>query len=410
MRSLRSSLVTFALSTLVGAAIFAGCSADGTSGDPLDGLGYNTDSSPTDPEDDDEAEAGSNIIPDDGKDNGGGNGGGGGIGGGTKDAGSKDGGSKDGGSTKDAATADSGSDAGTFPETGDPCVGATTFTRPCGFCGKQTALCISPGVVGPYSQCDAAEDACEPGTVVTEACGNCGTVTKTCSKTCKFTLGSCTGQPLNHCKPDTVQYTDAQCSDARTYSTSSCSSSCQWSPWSNECKVITTPNKMTISGTVGSVVSATWTMEGAGKRPSGTTSVCPASTSLATTGPLVPVEVTNGTNKTATITAFHTKSATGVTFDASMWYYSGSGIPMGDADIKQCVKLGDQCTAKTSGGATGTSATNICGGSGFYSFSSLEDIVIPPGGKIIVFSSGYSASTSIGDRTIVLNLRTDKLE
>lgn len=405
MRSLRSSLVTFALSSLVGAAVVAGCSADGTSGDPLDGTDYGTDTSTTDPE-----EGGSNILPDDGDDD---------PSNGTKDAGSKkDSSTKDSGSKKDSGNDDddAATDAATSPNPGDPCVGAATFTRVCGNCGKQTAFCTASGdsgtggVVGPYGDCDEPDNACAPGTVIEEPCGDCGTIKKTCSNKCQFpTSGTCTGQPVDHCSPGTVKWSSGQC-DPGLYISSACGDDCKWNAWSASCSVPTTPNKMTISGTVGAIVNAPWKLDATSstKRPS-STSTCPSS-GTSTSGPFVYVEVANNTGKAATITAFNSASATNGVIDTVMWTFAGAGIPQVDADIKACTKAADQCYAKLPNGNAGTSSSNLCGGSGFINFSSVEGITIDAGQKALVLVSTYSTATSIGDGTFVLNLRTDKLQ
>lgn len=414
MRSLRSSLVTFALSSLVGSAIVAGCSADGTSGDPLDGTDFGTDTSTTDPED----EGGSNILPDDGDDD---------PSDGTKDAGSKkDSSTKDSGSKKDSGKDDDDDaavDAATSPNPGDPCVGAATFSRACGNCGKQTAFCTAAGdggaggVVGPYGTCDEPDNACAPGTIVEEACGDCGTIKKTCSNKCQFpTSGTCAGQPANHCSPGKVQWSAGQCAPG-LYISSSCGDDCKWSGWSAGCSVATTPNKMTISDKIGNnnVVSAPWKLDGSTKRPSSVSS-CTGTTTTAS-GPFVYVEIANNTAKKATVTLYATASPTNVAItngviDTVMWTYAGTGIPMVDADIAACTKAVDQCTAKleSNGATAGNSSTNICGGSGFYNFSSIEGVTLNAGEKALVLVSTYTTATKVGDGTFVLNLRTDKLE
>lgn len=373
MRSIKSGLVGFAMASLFGAVAVVGCTADGASDD--DFIDFVEDTEPTEPtptlpsglesQDDDEP----SPSPDAGANNGGGN---------TKpDAGKTE---------KDAGPPP--------PEPGDACTTADQIvSRSCGMCGKQEAICQEVNGKlewSDYGPCEKEMGVCMPGD--TESCGNCGT--KTCSNMCTWSI--CTGQPTNSCAPGGVRYSKAGCASGG-YKNQTCSATCEWGNFSTECVVPTTPNKMTILGTVGNVKSQQWTLQTETiSKPNTTCNGTVTSSAVR----YIPVEVSNTTGKAAEISAYHTKSPTGIEMDTVMWYYNGNSLPMSDDEVGACVgKLEDGCS--TAGNAcTGTSSLNLAG---------IGKITIPAGGKILVYSGLWSATGNAGDGTFVLNLRTDKL-
>lgn len=384
MRSLKTGLYAAIISGTVLAVAMGGCSADG-------GSTLVTEPEPTDP-------GGGAVLPPGNTDTDN-----------TVDSGTEAGKKTDSGTTK----TDSGVDAGPPPPTpGTVCtVDGDKKNRDCGACGKQETICIDEGSGLKWSEYGVCGNeiagGCVPGTTVDEPCGNCGTVKKTCTKYCAYTSGTCTGQPASSCKPGSVEYVTAGCTTASTYRNRVCGAACTWGSYS-ACETPTTPNTMTAAAAVGGVVSAQWTLAGATKRPS-TADDCPQPVSSATTYPYAVVEVTNpSATKTMELTAYQSKSPTGKdNIDMVMWTYNGNAVPMTDALLGMCVKgVHDYCPEGQSD-VTG----NLCGntGSNFY-FASIETISIPPGGKILVYSSTYGSSTAMGDGTFMLNLKTTKLQ
>lgn len=373
MRSLKSGLLGCIVAGLLGTSAVVGCSASGDTGefgdlstetDPTEGESTGTPLPPSSGDDDDDDTTSSKA-----------------------DAGKKDAG-KDAGKAKDAGPPP--------PEPGDTCTTVDqTVSRSCGKCGKQQALCQD--VAGKlqwsdYGPCSGETGACIPGS--TQACGNCGT--QTCSNSCGW--ATCTGQPANSCSPGSVQYTNASCSGGG-YKNKTCSATCTWGNFSAACEIPTTPNKMTIQSTVGGVRTQQWTLDTETfDKPSSSCSGSLSGTSVR----YVPVEVSNPTAKVAEISAYHTKSATGKAFDSVIWVYNGNGLPMTDAERGQCVtKVADGCVTGNPCGNTTDSSLVLAG---------LDKISIPANGKVLVYSATYGSGTDVGDGTIVLNLRTDKLQ
>ncbi|AKU97219.1 hypothetical protein AKJ09_03883 [Labilithrix luteola] len=389
MRSLKSGLIAVAVSSLFGTLAMVGCSADGSSdlGDET------TDQSPTEP-------TGGAVLPpsstgDDNSD--------------SKGTGAKDAGKKD-ASTKSDAGKDSGPPA---PNEGDPCTGATKFTKSCGNCGTQEAYCIGDGTdggtagkVGKYSACSEAADACTPGTTTSEACGNCGTLTKTCSNQCKWTSSACNGQPAQSCVPGSVKWDANSMCATGTYTSASCTVSCQWSSWSPTCSkpvndvVINIPTSVWTS-TSPTVTSTPVTFSTArmGDRLGGY-STCPITSSLSSGDyPYGYVEVKNATAKPATVTVFASKDASGRVIDTIMAAYETPFLPIEDAARKKCKwGVNDQSTSDTS--LTGNA-----------NFSILKSIPIPAGTSILVYVAAYSeydgSDPTSSTGTFNLNVRTD---
>ncbi|AKV03899.1 hypothetical protein AKJ09_10562 [Labilithrix luteola] len=386
MRSRRSGLVGFAIAGLVGAYAVIGCSADGGGVEP-DGLELDLADSG---EDATEPES-STVLPP------------------STDASAQDSGPKDAGkdAAKDAGN-DAGKDAGGTvakdagappPTPWTPCTTVDQIAaRSCGMCGKQTAICqevYGELVWTDYGPCQNEAGECLPG--ATQACGNCGT--QTCSNTCGW--GSCTGQPPSSCTPGTVEYTQAGCPTGG-YKNRACGTACSWDPYTVACAVPTAPNKMTISATVGTIVKQQY------RFPDDTAPKPNTSCNGLTTTNVrsFPVEVANPTSQTATLTVFNSKSpTTGADVDTVIWYYKGEALPMSDAER-------GQCTGTVTDSCSGTTPINLCGNASDTSslLAGVPNVTIPPNGKIVVFTALWGSSTSAGDGTIMLNLKTDKLQ
>jgi len=373
MRSLKSGLLGCIVAGLLGTFAVVGCSASGDTGDFGD---LATDTDPTEQE-----STGTALPPSSGDDDDDD------TPTSKADAGKKDAG-KDAGKGKDAGPPP--------PEPGDTCTTVDqTVSRSCGKCGKQQALCQEVNGKlewSDYGPCSGEVGTCTPGS--TQACGNCGT--QTCSNSCGW--GTCTGQPANSCAPGSVQYTNASCSGGG-YKNKTCSATCTWGNFSSACEIPMTPNKMTIQSTVGAVRSQQWTLSAETvEKPSTTCSGTLSGTSVR----YVPVEISNPTAKVAEISAYQTKSTTGKDADLVIWVYNGNGLPMTDSERGQCVgKVNDSCISGT---------PSPCGSTSTYNLAGIDKIAIPAGGKVLVYSGAFGASTDVGDGTFVLNIRTDKLQ
>jgi len=368
MRSLKTGLTAIAISGLLTTAAIVGCSADG-------GSTIATEAEPTDPG------TGAQLPPpSENPDNT------------PADSGS--------GTKKDSGTGktDSGVDAGPPPPVaGTACTKVDEIKyKTCGACGKASTVCLDDGTGkktwSDYSACEGElAGGCIPGTVVDEPCGNCGTVKKTCTQYCAFTSGSCTGQPPSSCKPGTIEYSTAGCA-ASTYRNRTCGTACTWGGFSASCAEPNNPNKMTASLSVGAVVTQAWSLDAANvtKRPYS----CSASSSFSSANlPYVAVEVANPGATSIEVSLYHSGSPE---VDTLIWYYSKTLPPTTDAELAACVgSVKDSCI-------TG----NPCGGANSLDWAGIDKVVIPANGKILVYSSGYSASDT---GAFNLNIRTDKV-
>lgn len=378
MRSIKSGLVGIAITSLVGVFAAVGCTADGMSDDDL--IDYTEEVEPTEPP---------STLPTESP---------------NRDDGDRYSGS-DAGATKGGGDNTPKPDAGKeppkappSPEPGDACTTIDQIvSRSCGMCGKQEAICQE--VAGKlewsdYGPCEKETGVCMPGD--TEACTNCGT--KTCSNYCQWSI--CAGSKT--CAPGDVAYSKAGCS-AGGYKSKTCSETCDWSAFTNTCDIPTTPNKMTILGTVGGVKSAQWTLQAeAITKPNGS---CNGASS--TSVRYIPVEVSNTTGKDAEISAFHTESPTGIEIDTVIWHYNGHSLPMSSDEIGACAsKVQDGCAIASNPGESGSP----CKGAGSLKLAGLDKITIPKNGKVLIYSALYGATTPAGDGTFMLNIRTDRLQ
>lgn len=381
MRSLKTGFFAIAFAGLAGTVAVVGCSADGAGGtvDDTDAaVGSGSSGAFVPPKGDDPP------PPDAGKDSG------------KKDSGPK---------------VEAGVDAGPPPPVeGTACPTPNKIAQKnCGACGKAETVCLAvdggaTGTWSPYGSCNnELGGGCVPGTVVNEDCGNCGKVTKTCTQYCAYSAGACMGQPTPSCVPGTVTYTNAGCA-AATYRSQTCLPTCSLGSVSATCAEPVNANKMTISATVGGVVTAPWALVASqvGKKVSGSCSGA-ASVSSTATYPYVAVEVKNPTAQSATIQVYHT--GTGNPLDTLVWVYNTALPPMNDAALGACTYgASDSCSVTIAGNSD--PCGNTAGGGSSLDWAGVDNVVIPAGGKVLVYSSGYGTS-ELGPFN--LNLRTKAL-
>lgn len=352
MRTIKSGLFGFAAAGSLATLVVIGCSASGDSLEPA------TLVEPTQPEEDGSSSflPPSNSAPDDGSDQGGETP--------VKDAGKKD------ASSSDASAKDAAKDTGPVtPATGEPCPTIDVkFSRACGKCGVQEALCrdngAGAGVVSDYSLCKNELGDCEAGS--TQACGNCGT--QTCSNTCKWT--TCAGQPPMSCSPGTTQFDTVSCTAPNTYVQRTCKDTCTWSSYSATCSA--PPSFVTVPSTVGATNSTITVLDSsvtALRMPTALT--CPVTAKFGTTStPYAYVEVRNTNAKAVTVTISNTAAAGGTVTDTLMTAYAGTAIPTTEADRKNCV-----------GGVNDNSTK----------FGFLSGLTIPANSSVQVYSAAFYA-------------------
>ncbi len=380
----KARLFAFALLACAGTAAASACSADGGSGVADEFL----DTTPTDPEQGATLPAASNDDDDDVDVDGGTSG--------TTDA------SKDSSAKPDSAIADAGKPS---PAAGSACSNIDEiFSRKCGACGSQEALCLTAdgggGIVSEYSPC-AKEVAggCVPGTVENTPCGKCGTKVRTCTATCAWTTAACAGEPANACWPTSRDYTSAGCSAVDVVRTRDCNASCAWSSFTSDCSAL--DFKLVASGTAGGTASAIYPLRATlvDKRISGT---CPNGSLTTTTNhPYLYVEIVNPTDKAITASAWNTRAGdTGPIIDTVMTWYASTTKPTDDASRKACTGVVvDACP-------TGLP----CGDYKWAGITGTNTIKIPASGSVILYFASYFALTSttsvtVGDVGLVV--RTD---
>lgn len=307
--------------------------------------------------------------------------------------------------SKDAkadAKTEAGVDAGKpAPNPGDTCTkNDEIFSRTCGACGKQEALCLA-GKVSDYSPC-AGELAggCVPGATQNEACGNCGTRKRTCSNFCAWTTGACTGEPPSSCTPTANDYTTAGC-PAGVVRTRSCTAACTWSGFSASCEAL--DFQLVVGATAGEMVSGIYPLR-ATKVDKRLTGTCPSGTLSTTTNhPYVYVELVNPTGQTLTLSAWNTiATATSPIIDTLMAWYAGSvatTLAGDDNARKACAKgVVDSCPSGLP-----------CNDYRWAGLTTTTAITIPPSGSVTLFFGSYypagGATASEGDVKLVV--RTD---
>ena len=380
MRNVSTSVFFLALAGLGFSAIVA-CSADGSTDIPGDTSAIDAGNQTTG----DDGGTNNADIPT-------------GSGGDSYDAGPSHGNDSGAKTATDSGTSGSpGFDAGPpAPNAGDACKTiAEEFTRSCGFCGTQSAICIAGDggtVVSDYSDCmGEVANGCTPGTTTTEACGLCGTHQLICQNSCQYAAGTCMGEPLNACSPGTVLNTAAGCGKdtggEQQYRQEICDTTCKLGA-PTTCGIFVNPHVLAIAGTAKGVVSTAVDMEvtkGQSFIMDGFAS-CPDmdTTDLTDDAPSDYVEVDNNTAKTASVTAFTTPFKVGDDYSTNIWTYSGSVPPLTDAARIACnVGVSEFCATST-----------LCGPDSDDFFASQNLISIPAGGKVLVYVGSYDASTT----------------
>lgn len=356
MRSLKTGLLTFVTAGFFGMAAVIGCSADGA-GDVIE------DPNATEPTGDD----GAQLPPSN-------------PGSSSSSSGST---AKDAG--KDASKSDAGKDAGPPPpDPGTACAKVDQiFTRTCGMCGTQKAVCLAEGdggagKVSDYSPCEGEKGVCVAGTVEDVACGNCGTAKRTCNQYCAWSTGACGGQPANSCTPGAVELQNAGCTVPDTYRQRSCQNNCIWENYSQTCSP--PPTFLLVPPTVGSVNSAQISLKSSQVAPRVTGSCPSATVSTTATTPYNYFEIRNPTTKAATVSIYHSAAMGGTAIDTVIAAYDGATPPASEAERKACVKgVGDYGT------------TALTGDSDFASLDGTKAVTIPAGGSVTVYSASYYA-------------------
>jgi hypothetical protein len=310
--------------------------------------------------------------------------------------------------SKDAAK-ESGTDAGkSTPNPGDPCTKIDEiFSRSCGACGTQEALCLgkpdggSDGIVTAYSRCEnELAGGCIPGTVEDEACGNCGTHKRTCTQFCEWSGSACTGEPLNSCVPTAHDYTAAGCLTIGTVRTRACSDACSWTNFTATCSAL--EYQLPVAGAPGGTVSAIYPLRSTlvAKRLTGTCTT--GSLSTTTDHPYAYVELVNPTGSTLTLSAWNTAAPGGPILDTLMAWYAGNTRPADDAARKTCAKgMVDSCPSALP-----------CGDAKWAGLTATNAITLPPFGSAIVFFGTYYAasSSSVTEGDVKLVVRTDTVK
>lgn len=342
MRSLKSGLVTLAVSGGFGLAAVVGCSADGASVDITDPT---TEQNPTEG---DNTYLPPSSTPDPGST--------------TQDAGKTS--NKDAGKPK----VDAGFDAGPPPpEPGTACTTVDQVaTKACGKCGEASALCQTDKTWSVYGACEQETGECTPGE--TAPCGNCGT--KTCDQFCGW--GACMGEPANSCSPGATENSTVGCppqGNLKPYRTRTCKADCSWDSFSSTCFVPPSWEPIALELKTTSKIN----------RPS--TGTCPVSSITTTSTPYVYTQVTNPAAQPVKVSLWHSKAVGGPdTMDTIIGAYTGSTPPSTDADRKACLgKIGDF------GDATLVGAGNTA-------WASITDITIPANGTITVYSAAWDAA------------------
>jgi hypothetical protein len=300
---------------------------------------------------------------------------------------------------KDAAkdsgidASDAGKDAGPPPPNpGDACTKEQqVFTKPCGKCGTQSAICLN-GTVTDYGPCENEVGACVPGE--TQTCGNCGK--QSCTNYCAWT--ACTGEPVGGCTPTSHDYSTVGCPTPGTYRTRDCSDTCAWSSYSATCGDVMF--RLTASTNVGETVSGIFPFRTTltDFRVTGT---CPNATLSTTKTQYFYVEVVNPSAQQITASVWHTYPVAGGTaIDTVMAAYDGNVRPIDDASRKACAKgVNDVCPT----------ATLPCGSSSWAGLTGANAVVIPPLSSSLIYSAVYGTSTTDkGDVKLVV--RTDLVE
>jgi hypothetical protein len=388
MRSFKTTLPGLVIAGVLGTIAVIGCTADGGA---IGGVDPTTNTAPTDP----------------------------GLGGGNEaklPEGSGDDDplppAKDGGSTKPPAPKpDSGTKppAPPAPDEGAACAQVNqVFTRACGFCGKQEAICLAgedagANHVSPYGVCTGSVvGGCTPGATETRPCGDCGNQVVTCNQYCAFPVSAvCNNQPVDHCTPGATEFLSAGC-PADKWRQKSCKTDCTWNNVSATCE--SPPTFVLAPPTAGGVNSTIMVLSQNKTTTRMSLADCPLS-ATATIGPQVTpytyIEVRNPGTKPVKVSLFHSQAPNGPIIDTIINSYDGATIPTTTTARKACTKNGDYGT------------TSLTGNSEFASIDGTDAVTIPAGGSIQVYNASYpeysASNPSNSTGMIKFNVKTEEV-
>ncbi len=247
------------------------------------------------------------------------------------------------------------------PAPGDTCTTPSQeFTRQCGACGTQSALCEANGKVSEYGPCEGETGECTPGTVKEEACGNCGKRTITCDAFCSWPAAACVGEPANSCTPGGVELTTASCGKD-LFRSRTCSETCQYPNFSDACSA--PPTMVRVPPTPGQV-NSTYAILKSGQVMPRLSGSCPNASipayGAAPTAPYQYLTVRNPGTKAAKVTIATAAAAGGTNISTTLAAYDGVQSPTDLSARKTCTK-------------------------GFTYGSKLDGVVIAPGATVTVF-------------------------
>jgi hypothetical protein len=338
----------------------------------------------------------------------------------TPDTGKKD-------SGKDAATNDGPTDANKFdapisdgaPQ-GTPCsTPQAVEAQACGMCGVQYRGCLPVAgdagyAWGPWGFCQNEQtgpNACDPNqTYQDETCGNCGTRPRLCQNDCTFATGLVCNEPANSCHPGDTEFVLGLSCDAggREHT---CDTTCQWGSYGACTTGPVNNNFLNIATAAGGTQTKKFTIPNLTTKIArlGISSSCPTTLSTSSNTNYVYIQVNNTTAKTASVSIWSSKTASGPTLDTIMAVYPGS-IPPSNTDAnarKNCMTgtaVNDECSGACSGGASACVGqwAGLCPDD-----FDPSTVTIPPGGAVTVYHAEYSTSGTGGDFN--LSVRTDAL-
>lgn len=293
---------------------------------------------------------------------------------------------------KDAARVEAGKDAGPPPaQPGEACSKVDAiFTRSCGACGTQSALCFAEdggaGVVSDYGPCSGEVlNGCLAGATEDVACGNCGTIKRTCDSTCKWSASAC-AEPPAACKAGTSEHTTTGCPTVNTYRRRSCGPTCGWSSFT-PCLAPMNETVVDVNAVAAqaSTVPVSLTDAQLGKGlPYG--HACPAPKLALVDHPYAYIEIRNTTGKKATVTVTTSLAPGNPSLSTQLAGYKVPFVPADDAARLQC----------TTGG-----------------YTSLNNFVLEAGASSLVYVQSYyaynAASPAQSTGMVNLNVRTVSL-
>ena len=280
-----------------------------------------------------------------------------------------------------------------------PCSNGAVEEIACGACGHQSRVCLvdatGKDVWQPWGACTSElVGGCYPGDVRTTACGRCGAEQDTCQVDCRWSQGSCLGEPANACVAGALDYQEGLSCLAGGRARS-CSAACQWGSY-GACVVPPASVSLTLAPHQDSVFR-TVTISTAQMGHALTGSSCPAA-SIGVV-PYAFVRLVNPSDSTVWVSVW-----TGKDFDRdpdldTVIAQYDSAIPPPLSSVAACTRINDHCTDFSS-----LTACNRDWG-GIMMRSPASPIRIPAGGGATVYVAasipGSSATFRVYARTEV---------